>query len=576
MIDPYRMIVINIIASSVLFLGILIYKFIYPKRNLNPIFLIILLSLLPLISILRKGSYESGDLSLHVKMAMSFYDTLKDGNIIPRWSTTLCTAYGCPFFVFIYPLPYYFVSFFHSLGFSFLASVKSLLIFSFIGSGLAMYFWAKEEFGKTPAVVAAIFYLFAPYHLLDMHFRVAIGEVLAFMLLPLVFLASKMFIQTQRYKWFLILGFSLCLLILSHQVTSLASFPFICAYGLFLWKQKKHKKFKDLIHFSISLIFGIVLSSFYLIPVLFETRYVQFTHLEVELLNLWSLIYSPWRYGFLFQGQHGELSPIIGYIQLLIVLLAVVLLIKHKIDLEKNKLLIFFLISFFIIFLIVQTISKPFWDIAPLVKNFQFSYRLLLLISFFTSAIAAVIVKKFRKKSFIYILCFLAIFPTILNWGNRRSIAEINDSYLKKESILESSFPGSPLNPRWVDLKKSWIEKRTIMPIETISGKADIFQVSKNSVMHKYTIKTETNVTFKENTFYYPGWSLKINGAPYPFEYTNPKYPGVIIFDLPKGIYKAEVVFTDTPLRSFSKKLSFLALICLFLYPLFNKKFMHK
>ena len=158
MIDPYRMVVVNIIVFLFLLFGVLFYKFIYPRRNINPLFLLIMISLLPLISILRKGGYESGDLSIHSMFAMSFYDALKDGNIIPRWAGEINYGFGYPLFLFLYPLPYYLISVFHSLGLSFIASIKLVLISSFLISGIAMYLWIKEELKNSALRKLRLFY----------------------------------------------------------------------------------------------------------------------------------------------------------------------------------------------------------------------------------------------------------------------------------------------------------------------------------------------------------------------------------------------------------------------------------
>lgn len=575
MVDPYKMVFINLILSSLVFIGIIIFKVVYPRKKINLLYLLIVLSLLPLVSILRKGSYESGDLSLHSKIAMSFYTSLSDGNIVPQWSATLCSYYGCPFFEFIYPLPYYIVSFFHFVGLSFINSIKLLIAASFISSGIAMYLWTKEEFGKLAGFTAAILYLFAPYHLVDIHFRVAIGEILAFVFLPLVFLSCQKLVKTKNLIWYFILAFSFGLLILSHQVISLSSFPFIVLYILFLSK-KKNWNFKELIYYFSSLIYGIILSSFYTLPVIFESKYTQFfSSASVELIKFSDLIYSPWRYGFLFQGPKGELSSIIGYIQLLIILTVIISIVLKKFNFKKSKILIFFLASFLVIFILMQPISKPFWDYTPLVKSFQFSFRLLLLTSFFTSAIAAILVKKYNSKAFIFIICFIAIFSTILNWGNRKNIPQINDSYLNNELYSQSPFKNSPLNPKWVNLKYSWISKKPKLQTEVLEGKAITTQIFRNSTSYKYKIEAKTNIVIKENTFYYPLWNLKINNKKHELEYSNPKYPGIITYKLPKGTYNVEINFEDTFLRSFSKKLSLvfftILIISLIKLSLFNK-----
>jgi len=98
--------------------------------------LIILLSLLPVISIFRSGTYESGDLSIHVTKAMDFWEVLSEGNLRSQWTHSLNAGYGYPLYIFSYVAPYYFSSAFHLLGFSFLASVKLGLALFFTGCQL--------------------------------------------------------------------------------------------------------------------------------------------------------------------------------------------------------------------------------------------------------------------------------------------------------------------------------------------------------------------------------------------------------------------------------------------------------
>src|SRR5260221_7984584 len=119
MIDPVRMVFINIISATIALVLVLFYKFVFPKKNIPLVFLLILISLMPLVSMLRPGTYESGDLSEHVKNSMTFYNSLSQGNIIPRWSDTSCGGFGCPDFIFLYIFPYYVISLFHFVGFSF-------------------------------------------------------------------------------------------------------------------------------------------------------------------------------------------------------------------------------------------------------------------------------------------------------------------------------------------------------------------------------------------------------------------------------------------------------------------------
>ncbi|OGH12542.1 MAG: hypothetical protein A2857_01140 [Candidatus Levybacteria bacterium RIFCSPHIGHO2_01_FULL_36_15] len=602
MIDPYKMVAVNLIVLAIITFGLITHIYIYPKKRVNFLFLLIIISIPPLISILRKGAYESGDMSIHAKIAMDFYTSLSEGNIIPRVSSMLCGGHSCPDFIFMYMFPYYLTSIFHLIGFSFINSIKLLLALSFIISGIGMYFWAKDELGRIPAFSAGVFYLFTPYHLVNMHFRIDIAEMVSYAILPFCFLFSKKFIESGRYLFFLLQWITVFLLLLSHQAISLFSFPFIITYGILTWLKIKKRKIKNLIYYFLSLLLGIILSSFFWVPAIFEGKFTYWsTVAKTSFPDFLSFFYSPWRFGLLFQGPMGELSPAIGYIHLFVILLSILLVINTKLfsniirtgSMVINKILkvkknyhidnrvtimntknknifLFFIFSFFIVFFMMQSASEPLWKIIPLIKNFQFSSRLLTLTSLFSAMIAAVIIKEIKNKYLIILICFLTIFITILNWGNRGTYPLIDDYYLKDE-LLHKSYNGIDLvTPIWVNTKAQWINTPSDYQLETINGEANITPIQRNSTKHEYIIQVKKTSLLRENTFYFPGWELAINNKLYPFTYNDSKYSGLIIFSLDPGIYKIELFFEDTPIRRISKIISFISfsalLVCLIIY----------
>src|SRR5579864_2700160 len=99
MIGPYWMVFVNGILSLLILAGVFTYIYIYPKKRINYLLLFGLISLLPAISILRKGVYESGDFVYHLYRAMDFADALKDGVFIPSWAAHLNNNYGYPVFL---------------------------------------------------------------------------------------------------------------------------------------------------------------------------------------------------------------------------------------------------------------------------------------------------------------------------------------------------------------------------------------------------------------------------------------------------------------------------------------------
>src|SRR5688572_3623586 len=94
------------------------------RKNLFPWLLLFLLSLLPLFDFLKPGLPLTHDGIDHVARIANFYQNLTEGNLVPRWAGNLNWGFGHPILMFLYPLPSYFASLFHFLGFSLIDSVK--------------------------------------------------------------------------------------------------------------------------------------------------------------------------------------------------------------------------------------------------------------------------------------------------------------------------------------------------------------------------------------------------------------------------------------------------------------------
>lgn len=548
MTDPIRMVVIDLAASILLIVGLFVYKRIFPKRRINLILLLLIITFLPLISIIRPGSYESGDLSYHVKFAMPFFDNITQGNFLPRWMENNCSGYGCPAYIFIFLLSHYLISGFHFLGFSFIDSAKIVTATSFLLSGLGMFYWIKDELGEKPAFAAAIFYLFAPYHLIDLHFRVSIAELVSMAILPFLFLATKRLIEKRLFFYFIYTSILFSLLIISHQVTSFASFPLLIIYGFGVWIRNRKKNIKGFLLMFVSYITGILLTAFYWFPIFIESKYTLYNlENQITFHNFNDFFYSPNKFGFLFQGHMGGLYTVIGYTQWLVVIIGLYILLKIKLKKKEKILLAGSLSIFFILFIMMQSITKPIWDIMPIIKNFQFSWRLSIEAIIAVAIIAAIVVKTYSNRRFFIILCFVTIAYTILNWANRGAVPQITDAVLRNQPVW-NDYPGQidVLTPIWVDIYKPWIGTIPKNHADILSGKAQIVEISHLITRHEYVVDAKTKTKIKENTFYFPGWELLLNNKEAKINYTNKQYPGVITFDLDKGLYKVELIFTDT------------------------------
>lgn len=573
---------IPVVSSSVVLLLFLFYKFIYPKKNIATAFIVILISIPPVLNIFRPGTYASGDLTLHAEYLRAFYGNLSNGIFIPRWAADFCGGNGCPTFMFSYILPNYVGSIFHYLDFSYLDSIKIVLALSFIGSGISMYYFMKDEIGKRAGLISAIFYLFSPYHLIDLHFRGSAGEVLSYVFIPLLFLFSRKLLIKNKLRYFLLNVITAILLLYSHIATTVAIIPILLGYS-FLISKKYYGKFfnKHLLNLVCSYVVALLLSAYYWVPAFTESKYTWFSRFPPasDFKTFQELLYSNSGYGFLYQGDNGY-KLIIGYPHVLVLVLTMYILLFNRVHFSRySKLLLTFLLSIFIIYVILMLkISKPFWDYFTFLKFFLAVWRLLVPIGFISSVIAGIVISRIKNVSIVVVICFTTIIITMFNWGNRAMVFYNPSGYYTHwDEYTEYTEIGNPFYDKLFtqrgndEVQLSSLKNHSKFPLESINGKVLYRQIERTPVLHEYVLDVKTNAIIKENTFYFPGWEVIANNKIIPVNYKYSSAIGKLTFTLPKGLYVIVVKFTDTWIVRISELTSFFTLLFLILISIYIK-----
>src|SRR5579859_7266380 len=525
---------------------------------------LIFLSIFPLLSIWRTGIYQSGDMGTHVMFLISFYHSLQQGIFFPRWSAEFCAGFGYPHMQFFYQLPYYIASLFHFVGFGFIDSIKLLMCVSFLGAAATMFWWLKTEFGERAAFVGALFYAFAPYQLIDLHFNVALGESLAFVFVPLLFLCvKKLGTSSKKVIWFGGFVAILVALILTHPVAPLISLPFVVAYSFVLLK-------KTFVIFA-AITFSLLLTCYHWLPILAEGQLIQQSQLQVvSFPQWWEFFFAPWKFGFLFQGHHGEVSPLIGYAQLILFAIGVAMNFRSKLKKNDRLLLRFFLISVVLLFLFMQSFTKSFWLTTPILNNFQTSRRLVFMIIILNAGIAAIVTKNLRTtkftKYFLITICTFAYLSTILNWGSRAMIRDVTDHIVTLQIPTRCDRVALPIWVKQTEVATMGLSR--FQDLEVLQGAANFVELPRTFIRHEYVVNAKTDATFKENTTYFPSWVLFVNGKRQKIDYQNPSAPGIITILLKPGLYSLTLEYRETPIEAVAKWVSLTTLGLTFLSPL--------
>jgi hypothetical protein len=541
-------------------------------KKFSPILFIIVIGIIPLAPLFQTGLPLTHDGQDHVARIANFYLSLQEGIIVPRWGANLNWGYGHPILMFLYPLSSYIASIFHFLGFSLIDSVKIVFGLTFIISGIGMYLWINRLLGLYAGVIAAILYMFAPYRFVNLYVRGAIGEHVSFAFIPFIlFFITKLFLDKKITKIGFVtnaIGISIftALLILSHNALSILFLTFAGFYTIILFF--KDKNLKKLAATFISVVYGFSLSAFFWLPAYIEGKYTLrdivtggSEYADRFVVSPLNFLLPSWSFGIT-----GQLSVQIGIVHIALIFLGVFVVIKlnTKKSLEKRIFiltLIFFLLS---LFMMIKE-SNFIWSSISTLQKFQFPWRFLSLTVLTSSILGAYALATIKDKRIsIFAIGGLVVLIVIFYSSYWRPNGYLikSESFYKK--VYYSTTDTGESSPIW---SVRFMEQEASSPVEILSGNASIQEVFRSSIRHEYVVDAQERTRIKENTLYFPGWSVYVNEKKLPIseiEFQDPANRGVMTFFVEEGISKIEVAFEDTRVRVLSNFMSLISFIMVF------------
>ena len=222
------------------------------------------------------------DLSFHLSRIDGLVNTIRSGNILgyihfveglgntinlnnkAAWINSNLGNYGYANGLFYGNLFIYLPALLTLCGLSLILSYKIFILIVMILTSLLM-FYAVKKITKSDriAFIASLLYTTCSYHMTDVVIRAAVGESLAYMLVPITLLGLYYILFDDKKKWY-IFAISFALLVNSHVITTIIMVVVYSFIILFNIKNLfKEKRFKYLIY---SVLLGFLLSSFFILP----------------------------------------------------------------------------------------------------------------------------------------------------------------------------------------------------------------------------------------------------------------------------------------------------------------------
>lgn len=196
-----------------------------------------------------------GDLTIYWVWADQFAAALADGNPYPRWLPASDAGLGTPVFYFYPPLAFYLTAAFQLASMSTYASLIAAFGLSFAASGIGCWHWLRNR--SNHPLVAAAFFMAAPYHLFDYTDRAALAESVAIAIIPLVAIGLGRIAELRGGVIFL--GLAYAAMIATHLPLALLVSVFLIAPYAVVHRDQ-------LADFAAAIVCGIALAGLYLVP----------------------------------------------------------------------------------------------------------------------------------------------------------------------------------------------------------------------------------------------------------------------------------------------------------------------
>ena len=515
------------------------------------IVLIFALSFPTVKSLLQSGFFQTHDGDGHIARLYWFDKAIKQGHFPVRWIDEINRGRGYPFFNFYYPLLYYLAEVPYVLGVGLVDSLKLVLVLSFPVSGVAMYFWIKQLWGKWAGLVAAILLMYAPYRFVGVYISARFGETVAFVFIPAALATITLWLKTKHRLWLGLAILFWAAIVLSHNIQALIFFPFVLAYALVM------RGGKDVF---VIMMLALGVSAYFWMPAMVEKTWtLQGQHVAYDFRSNFPSIkayfYQPWGYGLNTTGQTGGVSLQLGLAQWA-ALGAGILGIKRKEPLSK-----FLFLWAGLTFFLMNRISLPLWNVLPLLPQIQIPSRLLGMMMFLAAAWAGLVA---RQHKFVAMAIVILALYSNRNYLRPGYFERYHDDYYEHnlELLYGTTDPYGENMPVWSNFTQDTFADKIVADPRS-PAKPTISNILIKPRWYGFAVESTAYSWVKIKSLYYPGWKLEIDGKQKQFQFEQAygqDEQAHLQVAIPAGKHKIKVWWEETVFRKIANVISLVSL----------------
>lgn len=491
---------------------------------------------------LLHGIPVGADFDNHLRFALRFSEAINSGDFRPGWLAASNLGYGDPSVRFYPPALYYYLAFLRFVvGSWYLAILTAFTSLSII-CGIGVFYWAENFLPAKTAMWAGIFAMVMPFHLTEFYQASLLGEYAGSAVLPFVFAFVERICRHDR--WRDVAGFSAAysLLLLTHLPLAIIGSLSLLLYTSLIIRRAKLRM--TLERLASGTVCAALASSFYWSTLIAELAWIHTDYIKPN-------SYYDYRVNFLFSpfaasGLNNWFANMIALATVGIILPAIILLASNQRHRLNRSLIAVALVMVFA-FLMTTDISRPLWLLIPKLKDIQFPYRWLDIVSIAGAVLVAASLPYWVNKCRVHLQITDSLILIGFLVSSIFTVYEIviDANYLSSSQLKDQiqTVSAKPNFKKYLPIWAHEIGEVNYFPqlIDT-GGIRTIRIMSWEPKQRVFAVDAGMPTDIRIHTYYYPHWTAKVGDATLP---TKPDQDGTLLVRLPSEAATVEMRFTE-------------------------------
>ncbi len=511
---------------------------------------------------LFRGKLIGGhDSTAYPPRVVEYAKAVADGHIPPMWAPDLSAGHGQPVFEFNPPLVYAVALPFRYAGFGLTNSIQFGLALLHLLGALAVYGIGRHiNAPRFAALGAAVAWLFGPYLCLDLFVRGAFAEAAAVAVAPVALLGLLSAVAQPRV-WRIATGAGgVALLLLTHSAGSWLAMPFLAAIALVRGVgpvretlgsgSRRIRGLAPLAAGFATLAGGVALAGFSWIPAMASMPNAHLDRVADAALN-WSghilepfqLLWSSWGFGYSVAGPGDGISFDLGLAHLALAAAGLALAWRANGG-ERKRLAVAFAACAAAGAWLTCTWSVALWSHLRLLQYMQFPWRALVIPALFLPLLSIFALERAGPKWTVGLIAVLVAVNLVHT--EPKGYLTYDEEFYSPESIAARDITISTYReyePRWVDKCPPYYPQALV----GLSGPIEFSEIARRTARQEYLVEAPARTMVESALFYYPGWTLTIDGAPAAVAPIPGR--GTMEFEGPAGRHAVVLDLQFTPVR---------------------------